>query len=398
MRKSYIFVSKPYKYPFMAMVSKKYAAFISYNSHDDRWAKWLQKRLEAYRLPSVVMNEAGEVVYQKERKSGKFRVFRYVSDLVTTSLTSGLRLELDEAAYLIVICSPYSAKSDWVGKEIQYFASRNGRDKIIPFIVNGKPYGMGGEECLHSVLKGLFPDHDLLGVEVEEAGEDPRMFRRRKAVAKVVSLLIDVPGAFAFIWNRYRRQTIRKLSLTVAVLFFFLAALGGIRALSLPFDWRVSLLDTPRGNTALPGHGLIMATLHLPSDERTFYIGNETTVPNVPRRYLGTEVRFTAQAEGFLPLDTMLVMKRESTLGFIRDADYYGHVYFIVWDANKECPIPFFKVVVDGEEYVSDADGVIDYRLPLEKQKPFYTISCCRRLRENILRMPCNEYTAVLVE
>ena len=36
----------------------EYVAFISYKREDVAWAKWLQQRLETYRLPSVIRQEA----------------------------------------------------------------------------------------------------------------------------------------------------------------------------------------------------------------------------------------------------------------------------------------------------------------------------------------------------
>ena len=38
----------------------RYYAFISYNHRDEREAKWLQRQLEHYRLPSVARKEIGE--------------------------------------------------------------------------------------------------------------------------------------------------------------------------------------------------------------------------------------------------------------------------------------------------------------------------------------------------
>ena len=65
----------------------KYIAFISYNSKDDRWAKWLQRKLEAYNMPVVIRNEKDEVV-RREEKPTKLRVFRYRADLNTVSLNA----------------------------------------------------------------------------------------------------------------------------------------------------------------------------------------------------------------------------------------------------------------------------------------------------------------------
>jgi hypothetical protein len=95
----------------------KYTAFISYNSKDDKWARWLQRNLEAYSMPTVIYNEKHEIV-DRERKEGKMKVFRYKSDLNTISLQKGLAQELDQSQWLIVICSPHSAQSEWVGREI----------------------------------------------------------------------------------------------------------------------------------------------------------------------------------------------------------------------------------------------------------------------------------------
>ena len=108
----------------------KYTAFISYNSKDDKWAKWLQRKLEAYSMPVVIKNEKDEVV-KKGEKPRKLKVFRYRTDLNTISLNEGLAKELDDARWLIVICSPNSAKSTWVGKEIQHFLDTGRRDHIL---------------------------------------------------------------------------------------------------------------------------------------------------------------------------------------------------------------------------------------------------------------------------
>ena len=37
----------------------KYFAFISYNSRDTEWGKWVQKKLEHYRMPATLCSEHG---------------------------------------------------------------------------------------------------------------------------------------------------------------------------------------------------------------------------------------------------------------------------------------------------------------------------------------------------
>lgn len=60
----------------------RYYAFISYNHRDEREAKWLQRQLEHYRLPSVARKEIGEDI--------KIRpVFRYAVNLSLGDLRTG---------------------------------------------------------------------------------------------------------------------------------------------------------------------------------------------------------------------------------------------------------------------------------------------------------------------
>lgn len=107
----------------------KYAAFISYNSRDNSKARWLQNRLENYCLPSIIANEKKDYLQLHGKKSRKFRIFRYVTDLVAQNLEDGLRKELDQSKYLIVICSPNSANAPWVRKEVKYFIETGRKNK-----------------------------------------------------------------------------------------------------------------------------------------------------------------------------------------------------------------------------------------------------------------------------
>lgn len=41
----------------------KYYAFISYNSADEKWAKWLQHNLEYYHIPSTKLTKEEKAKY-----------------------------------------------------------------------------------------------------------------------------------------------------------------------------------------------------------------------------------------------------------------------------------------------------------------------------------------------
>ena len=93
----------------------KYFAFISYNSNDISWGKRLQRKLEGYRMPATLCSEHGW-----ERNPIK-PVFFAPTDIQPGGRTAELQERLKASRNLVVICSPHSAKSEWVGKEIAFF-------------------------------------------------------------------------------------------------------------------------------------------------------------------------------------------------------------------------------------------------------------------------------------
>lgn len=129
----------------------RYYAFISYNHRDEREAKWLQRQLEHYRLPSVARKEIGEDI--------KIRpVFRYVVNLSLGDLRRQVKEELDASKFLIVVCSPNSAQPNiegkhWVNDEVTHFIEAGRVDDIIPVIVDGEPNVGGERECFPPALR-----------------------------------------------------------------------------------------------------------------------------------------------------------------------------------------------------------------------------------------------------
>ena len=94
---------------------KEYFAFISYKREDEQWAKWLQHKLEHYHLPVKVRKENPSLP-QTIRP-----VFKDTSELAAGVLADEIHEALENSKYLIVICSPRAAQSQWVGKEVQTF-------------------------------------------------------------------------------------------------------------------------------------------------------------------------------------------------------------------------------------------------------------------------------------
>lgn len=156
----------------------KYFAFISYSSKDKHWGRKLQQKLEGYRLPARLRKKHGDL------PARVYPIFRDDTDLSGAKLRAALERELDDSQYLVVICSPKSASSDWVNEEVQYFIDRGKEDKILPFIVEGVPYSGDPEtECFPPALRNM--KEEPLGIDVRALGQ-------RRAFLRLVSAMLHV--------------------------------------------------------------------------------------------------------------------------------------------------------------------------------------------------------------
>ncbi|MBT8062695.1 MAG: toll/interleukin-1 receptor domain-containing protein, partial [Gammaproteobacteria bacterium] len=101
------------------MTGFRYKAFISYSHRDEKWASWLHKALESYRLPRQLV---GRTTRYGEVPARFYPVFRDRDELSSgASLSDRVSEALDESESLIVVCSPAAAASKWVNEEIRVF-------------------------------------------------------------------------------------------------------------------------------------------------------------------------------------------------------------------------------------------------------------------------------------
>lgn len=195
-----------------------YDAFISYSHRDMQEAKWLQRRLETFHIPedmgSIVADAAGETNPRRRR----FRIFRDQTDLAGAELENSLERELTASRWLIIVCSPSSAKSSWVNDEIEYFRSLGRGDHIVPFIVSGEPESDDPElECFPPALRG--GKTHVLGSNVQEIG-------RNNALLKLASLLLDV--RFNRLADREKKRRRRSIATTCAITALVLVVTGAL--------------------------------------------------------------------------------------------------------------------------------------------------------------------------
>lgn len=174
--------------------SKEFYAFISYKREDEKWAKWLQHKLEHYRFPTQLNG-------RNDLPKNIRPTFRDVTDLSLGLLAEEINKALHDSEWLIVICSPRSAKSPWVCKEAQTFIDLGRADHIIPFIIEGTPFSNDtATECYPKALLNLIGGRELLATNINEMGRDA-------AVVKVVARMFNL--RFDTLWQRHEREKIR---------------------------------------------------------------------------------------------------------------------------------------------------------------------------------------------
>ena len=182
----------------------KYFAFISYSSHDTAWGKRLQKKLEGYSLPTTLCSERGW-----KRKPMR-PVFFAPTDIQPGRLDEELKNTLRASKNLIVVCSPHSAQSEWVGKEIEYFHSLGRQNNIHFFIVEGRPHsGDEATECFNPVVDELkIPE--ILGANIHENIYRWPWLNRERAYVQLITKLLGIE--FDAIWQRHKRRLKAKIA------------------------------------------------------------------------------------------------------------------------------------------------------------------------------------------
>ncbi len=184
-----------------------YYAFISYKSEDEKWAKWLQNKLESYGFP-IALRKKNPSLPQKIRP-----IFRDQSELSGGKLKEEIEKGLADSKYLIVICSPRSAKSPWVSKEVRYFIDYERENYIVPFIIGGYPNASNPEdECFPEGLRQLSGEREILGININEMGRDAAAI---KVIARMFNLRFDT------LWQRHNRAKRRKRFVVIACIALF---------------------------------------------------------------------------------------------------------------------------------------------------------------------------------
>jgi len=169
-------------------MANHYKAFICYARSDERWAKWLHRSLERYRVPARLKQHLAD---GQPPPRLLHPIFRDRDELASASdLTASIRTALDNSHALIVICSPAAAQSKWVNEEIRYFKTTDRSTQIFCLLVAGRPEQDQADCAFPPAL--LQTDsgellHDPLAADVTDEGDS-----KHDAMLKIAAGLLGV--------------------------------------------------------------------------------------------------------------------------------------------------------------------------------------------------------------
>ena len=195
-----------------------YRAFISYSHRDQGLAKQLHRALENYPIPGKLIGRA-TAIGQVPRRIRP--IFRDREELPASGdLSAELSAALRQSKFLIVICSPASAKSRWVNEEILEFKRVHGDSRVLGVVADGEPMasempGREAEECFPLALRfRMGADGTLSDIPAEPIAADVRRdhdglkLAVQKLAAGLTGLKLD---------ELVRRETQRRIALMTAV-------------------------------------------------------------------------------------------------------------------------------------------------------------------------------------
>jgi hypothetical protein len=214
----------------------KYFAFISYSRKDSRAASWLQRRLEWFRVPLRLVKEGNRPEHPKYIRP----VFRDKTDLEVSDehFWNSIKAALDESRFLIVLCSPASAKSEPVNLELKHFLNNPDRENacgcVIPVILEGMVNKGKDTECLCPALRdeGAKILKRNLPSMIADEGESERDGWKEGFVGLVSFLLaLEKDTLGRYIQRQERKRALWWLvSAIVVAIVAVLAVVGWLRA------------------------------------------------------------------------------------------------------------------------------------------------------------------------
>lgn len=199
-------------------------AFISYSRKDKKVANWLHKKIENYVYPKNLVNIDQRPPHDKYIRP----VFLDTKDMQieVRPFTERIKKALENAQFLILICSHNSAKSPFVDKEINYFLENNNYNysRIVPLFIDEVMDDTIPEAIKNTtIMSRHFPIYNLMLDENSEAN--------LCCFYQIIAYILGVN--FSDIYNRYEVDTIKRsrqrktqVGIAIATLSLIILVLG----------------------------------------------------------------------------------------------------------------------------------------------------------------------------
>jgi hypothetical protein len=326
-------------------------------------------------------------------------IFFAPTDIQPGPLSDELKNRLKDSRHLIVVCSPNSAQSKWVGKEIEYFNSLGRAKNIHFFIVDGIPHsGDPKTECFNPIIKELgLPE--ILAANIHEKIYPWPWLNKDRAYIQLISKLLGVE--FDAIWQRHRKRLIRQTVAWAIGVIAVLCALSIVWRTNQPFDMEVRLNEASVHNENLPPLKDAVVTMHLDNETKSdtiFSLDRGIVFTNIPHKYMNQEIRFSVSCSNFLKLDTILPLSKNITLNLYRNDSIYGNVRFRLYNPNTEQYLSNVKLGTAGQEAYTDDEGRVAFFVPLKNQRMYYLITSPLPLSQDTVFVPCDGESTIMTK
>ena len=199
----------------------KFYALMSHaeGGEDERWARYIQRRLENFRIPAETVSKLRREEDAAGPKGSEEGLSEPIPKRLRVARTgsmpdSGADSPSKLARYLIVVCSPRGAKSERVERDTKDFVESGKEDYIIPFIIGGEPVGPEENRCYPNVMPT-----DILGVSLADGN-------REEALIRVMARLLRVK--FSRLYQRHLRERRRFLARALMAASMVFAVLFGL--------------------------------------------------------------------------------------------------------------------------------------------------------------------------
>ena len=184
-------------------------------------------------------------------------VFRDRDELSgSAELGPAIKAALEQTRFLIVLCSPNSAQSRWVNKEIEDFRAIANDANVLALIIEGEPNATTNPdvddslECFPPALR--YPMEPLAG-DLREEGDG-----KERGFLKILAGIADI--GFDEIYRRHERAQRRKRLLIAAGASLIIAALAGLSVFAFS-QKTIAEKKTRETEQALAGTRFVVANL-----------------------------------------------------------------------------------------------------------------------------------------